>query len=338
MSEDLYQTLGINKNATEAEIKKSYKKLAMKHHPDKGGDEEHFKKISHAYSILSDKQKKQQYDTFGTYDDNHMDMSSMNEMFQSFFGGGRNPFESMFFGQSQQRPQEKPVPNKEITLNVTLEEVFQGKKISYRIQRKCWSSGDKCKSCEGKGMVMQMAQIAPGFMTQNVSPCSICKGNGTIYDEKYAHVNNVIVPITIPKGIRNGGKLAVRKEGDVYGTKKGDIIVVIKYKKNALFQISETNPLDVIMKLDVSFSEFMHGFSRGFTFLDEKKYMIKTNSPLFPIIDKNPEKIIRNMGFEYKGMKGNFILHFSIHLPNPDKIPAPPETVLNETEFKLLSI
>ena len=337
MSEDLYQTLGINKNATEVDIKKSYKKLAMKHHPDKGGDEEHFKKITHAYSILSDKQKRQQYDTFGTYDDNHMDMSSMNDMFQSFFAGGRSPFDN-FFGQSRQKPQEKPLPNKEITLNVTLEEVYQGKKISYRIQRKCWSSGDKCKNCDGKGMIMQMIQIAPGFMTQNVSACPICKGNGTVFDEKYAYINNVIVPITIPKGIKNGGKLAVREEGDVYGNKKGDIIVLIKYKKNSLFQLSETNPLDIIMKLDINFSEFMHGFSRGFTFLDEKKYMIKTNSPLFPIIDKNPEKIIRNMGFEYKGVKGNFILRFTIQLPNSTEISKPPENIFNENEFKLLSI
>ena len=98
MSQDLYSVLGLGKEATSAEIKKAYKKLAMKHHPDKGGDEEMFKKISHAYSILSDETKKKQYDTFGTVDEQEgMNMQNFHDIFESMFGGSGG-FETMFAG------------------------------------------------------------------------------------------------------------------------------------------------------------------------------------------------------------------------------------------------
>ena len=132
--ENLYDVLGVSKEASETDIKKAYRKLAIKHHPDKGGDEETFKKISEAYGILSDKDKKRQYDMFGTYDSVPMDnMPNFNDIFEGIFGGrGSGSMEQMFggmFGGMGGRPQQKG-KDKTITLRVSLDEVYQGKTIN----------------------------------------------------------------------------------------------------------------------------------------------------------------------------------------------------------------
>ena len=116
MSKNFYDVLGIQKDASEGDIRKAYKKLAIKYHPDKGGDEEKFKEISEAYSVLSDSQKRQNYDRFGTVDNNDMNMNDFQDIFSNMFGGfNHGPFGNIFGGKP------KAVKTKEIKLYVTLE-------------------------------------------------------------------------------------------------------------------------------------------------------------------------------------------------------------------------
>ena len=115
--ENLYDVLGVPKDVSETDLKKAYKKLAIKHHPDKGGNEETFKKISEAYSILSDSDKRKKYDMFGTYDENAMQMPDMNDIFQNIFGSGAASF--FGHGNQQQQQQQQKGRNKELLKGIT---------------------------------------------------------------------------------------------------------------------------------------------------------------------------------------------------------------------------
>ena len=137
---DYYSTLGINKNASQEEIKKAYKKMSMQHHPDRtGGDDSKFKEINEAYQTLNDPQKKQMYDQFGTTDPRQQQYRSgdfefnfngspfggMDDIFESFFGGG-SPF-----GNSRRRQANRPI---QVAVDVTLEDILNGKTLGMEIQ------------------------------------------------------------------------------------------------------------------------------------------------------------------------------------------------------------
>ena len=324
MSQDLYSVLGLGKEATSAEIKKAYKKLAMKHHPDKGGDEEMFKKISHAYSILSDETKKKQYDTFGTVDEQEgMNMQNFHDIFESMFGGSGG-FETMFAGggpfgggmfQMGSNRQTKKSPDKTITLEVSLEEVFTGKTIPYRLVTKKFTSGLTCSKCQGRGRLQQCVQIGPGIMTQSISECEVCKGSGKIYEEKYATRNEEIVEIPIPKGIPSGQRLAIRGKGDSFpGLPRGDVIVTVVHKQHNLFQKSLQNPFDVVYQHPISLEKYIFGFSDSIKYLDGKDYSIHYEKPensSHPLIFR-----IKGKGFHYRNQSGDLICHLKLQYPS----------------------
>lgn len=317
--ENLYQVLGVSKEATETEIKKAYRKLAIKHHPDKGGDEETFKKISEAYSVLSDKDKRKQYDMFGTYDSVSMDnMPNFNDIFEGIFGGRgggmEQMFGGMFGGMGGGRPQQRG-KDKTITLRVSLEEVYQGKTIKYRLVRKKWTDGSKCSVCNGQGKKVQMIQLGPGMVSQNITQCSPCSGNGFIYEEKYATSENEIIDIPIPRGIPSGHRLAIRGKGDQYGNMPcGDIIVTIEHKPHSTLMTSKRNPCDIYMNHSISLSDAMYGFTFQFEYFNneyitvESKGIKKVDGPLMFRIP--------NKGFHYKQFKGDLIVHFILSIPD----------------------
>lgn len=310
MKDNLYDVLNVSKNVSDKDLKKAYKKLAVKHHPDKGGNEEEFKKISEAYSILSDSEKRKKYDMFGTYEDSPNQMPDFQEMFSSMFQGGEGF--SGFFGARQQNLQKKG-KDKNINLSVTLEEVFNGKVIEYRLLRKIWKNGEMCKICKGKGQKVEMIQLGP-MITQNISHCNSCLGNGEIFDDKFASIKQEIQSIPIPKGIPNGFRLAIREKGDVYGNlPPGDVIVTINYKNHNNFTVSNFN---IIHDIHLNFQEFLFGFEKTIKFLDGKDLIIYSDKVLFPIINKVPEKILKNKGFSYRNNYGNLILRFHINFHN----------------------
>ena len=171
--ENFYQTLGVNENATQDEIKKAYRKLAVEHHPDKGGDENKFKKISEAYDTIGDENKRSQY--------NNQRSNPFGGGFDPF-GGGFNPFGDMFNGGQQRK---RAVPDKIVDITVGVFESYNGsdKTISYSRNHMCGdcsgTGGDKvnCGVCNGSGFIVQ--RMGTGMFSQIFKQtCNSCAGKG----------------------------------------------------------------------------------------------------------------------------------------------------------------
>lgn len=240
---DYYEVLGVNKNSTPEEIKKAYRKQSMEHHPDRGGNEEAFKEVSEAYEILSDPNKKQHYDTHGHNSPrNNGGGGSGNpfDMFAEMFGrGGFNPFAH----QQQQQQRQRRGNDLNLSIKLTLEEIFTGtnKKFRYRRAETCVScngvggTGRKqCHKCGGAGMVAEIINTPIGQI-RNAAPCNNCDGEGHTneHDCGFCGGQGTIniddtVEVTIPYGVGDGMRLAVQTKGNAI--KKGipgDLIVTI---------------------------------------------------------------------------------------------------------------
>ena len=197
MSVDLYASLGVQKNADREEISKAYKKLAMVHHPDRGGNPEEFKKIQMAHEILTDDERRQQYDMTGSVDGSGgqqqggfpFDMGGMGGMgglggiFGNMFGG----MGGMGGGRPQQRQRRPKGPAKVIEIPLSLADFYRGKhlKVNFERQKFCVPcSGEgatsfrSCDVCHGSGVATQMAMIGPGMAVQMQGPCRECQGRG----------------------------------------------------------------------------------------------------------------------------------------------------------------
>lgn len=258
---DLYEVLGLQKGADEKQIKSAFRKLAIKYHPDKNpGDkeaEEKFKEINEAYQILSDPQKKAQYDQFGTTDFNAggagagysaQDFGDFGDIFESFFGGG--------FGSSQRR---RTGPRRgadlEYRMDLTFEEAVFGVEKDIHITRTedcdvCHGSGAKkgtsketCKTCHGQGTVRVQRQTLFGSMIQEVTcqtcngtgeiitePCDECRGKGQVRQRRK-------ISVKVPAGVDTGNVMPLRGQGDkgAKGGPAGDLHVVINVKPHKFF-------------------------------------------------------------------------------------------------------
>ncbi len=286
---DYYEVLGVGKNADNAEIKKAYRKLAMKYHPDKNKDnkaaEEKFKEASEAYEVLSDADKKQRYDQFGHAGmegafggggfswDNFSHASDFSDLFggeglggifEHLFGGG-------FSGGGRSRQQTNRGEDLQISLSLTLEEISKGieKKIKIGIQDVCDScngSGSQdgnietCGQCHGSGRVRQMTRSLFGQM-QTIVECPSCNGKGKIIKNKCnkcrgdGRIKKIkTVKITIPAGVSEGQYIRLRGKGNVgmQNAPKGDILVYIKEKEHKIF---ERNDANIVCEFPISFSQ-----------------------------------------------------------------------------------
>lgn len=315
-SKDLYEVLGIDRTSSEEEIKKGFKKLAMKYHPDKkGGDEQKFKEINEAYAILSDPQKKQMYDKFGVMDSNDInEMPSMDNIFENLFGFG--------FGQRNNSRRKRKAMHKTYDLPVTLEEVYHGKKIPFRIKKKIYKGDDscECKECNGTGQVIQ--QINMGFMmTQNITICNVCHGVGSDYKEKdFYHVENELM-IPIPEGTPQGSHIVMSGKGDeLPGMEPGDVHFVLIYQDHDIFKISDKDPLDIETTIMITLTEALYGFKKYIKSLRGTilEIYLPPRSSLCSRINGSIEKVIMGEGMCYQGTKGNLHIYFDILLPDPN--------------------
>jgi len=202
--EDFYQILGVNENTPQDEIKKAYRKLAVEHHPDKGGDENKFKKISEAYDTIGDENKRSQYD------------NQRRNPFTNMGGGGFNPFEDMFNQMHTQR--RRAVPDKVIEVIIGALESFNGsdKTINYVRESKCGgcngNGGERinCGACNGEGFIIQ--RIGTGLFVQMIrQSCGSCGGNGFTYKTtcgtchgKTTIKTNESVSVKLPHGVDDG--------------------------------------------------------------------------------------------------------------------------------------
>jgi molecular chaperone DnaJ len=284
--EDYYELLGVNKDSSREEIKKAYKKLARKYHPDNRdtGDADKFKKINEAAAILSDDKKRQQYDQFGKEGANMggFDSSSFEDAFSSFGGDFENIFDhlgEMFgeqfgFGNLGGRRRRRQVQGNDLRydLEITLEEAAFGttKDLEYTKQGtcpKCKGSGAEsesdiitCPECNGRGKV-QRVQRTPFGMIQTVNVCHKCQGQGKIVENECEECDGTGVvrikkklQLKVPPGIDDNMRMRVEGEGDAApkGGINGDLYVFIHVKSNKKF---ERHGNDIYLEYPITVSQ-----------------------------------------------------------------------------------
>ena len=294
MEKDLYNILGINKNASEAEIKSAYKKLALKYHPDRQANksdtekkeaEEKFKEVAFAYSILSDPEKKQRYDQFGITDDQQSMSGGFDpsEIFKHFMGGfsmfdndDNDPFAN-FFGRGKRQQQRGPQQGQSIRMQikVSIEDILNGinRDIEYTIQARCNKCGgiggegvEICPHCHGTGMITETKRTAWGIM-QNSHPCQYCGGTGQSIKKKCTKCNStglinktVSVHINIPAGFENGYQQLFKGKG--YESKdkngpNGDLLLEFVYVFDQSKYIIKHNA--IYEKIDIPYYDCIIG-------------------------------------------------------------------------------
>ncbi len=253
---DYYEILGVSQHATTEEIKTAYRQLALRYHPDRNpGDkvaEEQFKRISEAYQVLSDTEKRQLYDLYGQAGLAGMDVGGFSG-FEDIFGSFGEMFED-FFGFGRPRPaRERPQPGADLRQQVllTLEDVDQGVETTLEVERRvhcprCQGKGlepgtqrQNCPRCRGRGQVSQPKGLLKVFITCPEcrgtgkivpSPCKVCAGEGVVKEKKQMQVR-------IPPGVDAGTRLRLRGEGEAgtLGASPGDLYLEVQIAPHALF-------------------------------------------------------------------------------------------------------
>jgi molecular chaperone DnaJ len=261
---DFYEILGVSKSASESEIKKAYRQMALKYHPDKNPDdkeaEEKFKEAAEAYEVLSNPEKKGRYDQFGHAGmggagnggySGGMNMDDIFSQFGDIFGGGGNPFES-FFGGGGGRGRSRTVnrgSNLRIKVKLTLEEVLNGVEKKIKVNKAiscntCGGSGaqagsssfNTCGTCKGAGQVKRVTSSFLGQM-QTITTCPTCNGEGQTIVNKCKACTGIgtqqseeVISIQIPAGVAEGMQLNVQGKGNAAerGGIPGDLLVIIE--------------------------------------------------------------------------------------------------------------
>lgn len=332
MSEDPYSILGVSKKATKADIKKAFRELSKKHHPDKGGEEQAFQKISAAYNILSDDKKRAQYDQFGAAGGpagfggdgggfsggfSQADFGDFEDIFSSFFGGGGRQ-------SSARKSAGQRGADLEVSVVLDFDDSVRGIKKSFSSKNlepceKCEGEGgfDKktCSKCNGAGAVSQRFQTPFGTVAQQVvcpecrgqrssfaRRCSDCQGEGRVRQKKD-------IEIDIPAGVEEGMTLRLTGKGEagVRGGGRGDLYVHVTVKPSHEFS---RDGLNLISELEISVFDAIVGGT----------YEVKT---FWGGVDlKVPENIkdrdflrIRGKGIEQGGRKGDHLVRIKYKMP-----------------------
>jgi DnaJ-class molecular chaperone len=308
---EYYDTLGISPSADSNQIKTAYKKKALVTHPDKCGTNDKFKKVTEAYTVLSDEEKRQAYDEFGKegLDERRqgMDMSSMNDMFRNMFAGGGIP------GMSQRRNTQTV----KYEHTSTLEEICMCKVVKLRFTRNhvCDCSVDvkTCDKCNGRGVQIKMQQIGPGIIQQIHNSCKFCNGKGKIYngcDKCNMGLKQVakVYELHLDPSMPDGHTFSFEGEGNQeFGQAPGDFIITLKYAPHPKFVL---NNFDLITKRQISLKEALTGYQETFTHPSSEQISIDTTGQ---IINPNLSFVIPG-----KGMisKCNLYIEFTIEYPN----------------------
>jgi molecular chaperone DnaJ len=235
-TQSYYEVLGVSETATQDEIKKAYRKKAVEHHPDKGGDEQVFKKISEAYDTIGDENKRRQYD------------AQKNNPFGGM--GGGHPFEdffNQFGGGRQQRPQ---VPDKVVNIDVTVIESYLGveKTINYSRKHACntcnGSGGDRatCTKCGGQGFIT--VRMGNGMFIQMMQQmCDLCNGQGSMLTRRCGSCNGQgtrsemeSVSFNLPHGSDNGQFYRMNELGDFYNGMYGNLVIKVNLVNSENFE------------------------------------------------------------------------------------------------------
>ncbi len=270
---DYYEVLGVSRNVSEAELKKAYRRLAMKHHPDRNpGDavaEEHFKEAKEAYDILTDPQKRAAYDQFG-----HAGVDPTMGGGPGGFGGGGfsdifgDVFGDIFGGTRGGRPRARRGADLRYDLDLSLEEAVSGKTVKIRVPSlvecgTCHGSGARpgtssttCGTCHGSGQVrmqqgfFSIQQTCPrcrGTGTVIENPCAGCRGQGRVQEEK-------TLSVKVPAGVDTGDRIRLTGEGELgdLGAPPGDLYVQVRVKPHPIFSRQEN---DLYCEVPICFTD-----------------------------------------------------------------------------------
>lgn len=339
---DFYQVLEIAKGASEDEIKKAYRKMAIKHHPDKNqGDkaaEEKFKEAAEAYEVLSNPQKKARYDQFG-----HAGMGGasggggrggmdMNDIFSQFgdIFGDESPFSSFFGGgRSSGGQRMRKGSDLRIKLKLNLEEVANGVEKKIKVKRhvtckSCSGNGSKngtelktCTTCNGQGQVRQVRQTMLGQMV-TTAPCQTCNGEGKIVSARCETcfgegriLEEEVISIKIPAGVQEGMQLSMTGKGNVppRGGVAGDLLIVIEEEAHEHLLRDGNN---VVYDLHISFIDAALGASVEIPTIDGKaKIQLEPGTPSGKILRLKGKGIKEINGYG----KGDQLVHVNVWTP-----------------------
>ena len=333
MSKKYYEILGVPENASDEDIKKSYRKLAIIWHPDKNPDniaesEKKFKEISEAYQILSDPEKREMYDLYGEDGlQGGMRESAFNnpeDIFKMFFGHG------MGHGQTQTQRIKKTDP-KIINIPVSLKDFYNGckKKISIKIKNICKNCNGNggvnmrvCNGCNGNGIKIMNRMLGPGMIQRIQTVCSDCNGNKRVAEYicpecKGNKVNQSEKPfiLIIEKGCCDGEKKVFQSMGDeIPSEERGDVIFILKDEPKQLF-IRNNN--DLIHYKDIMLGDAIVGCNINITDLNSNIISYKEDN----MIQQNGYSIIRNKGMPYKNQNDKYgDLYVVYNIIYPSKI------------------
>ncbi|PID89652.1 MAG: molecular chaperone DnaJ [Bacteroidia bacterium] len=336
---DYYEVLGVSKNATKDELKKAYRKMALKYHPDKNpGDksaEEKFKEAAEAYEVLRDDNKRSRYDQFGHAGlgssgsgfSGGMNIEDIFSHFGDIFGGGFGGFGGFGGGRSRSRRVNKG-SNLRIKVKLNLEEIAKGveKKIKVKKQVECDFCGgsgakdgsyDTCSTCRGTGQVTRVSNTFLGQM-QTTSTCPTCQGEGKIIKNKCKKcggegivAGEEMINLKIPAGVAEGMQLSVSGKGNAarHGGINGDLIVLILEKQHPELI---RNDNDLIYNLNLSIPDAITGVQVEIPTVENKvKVKIEAGT--------QPGKILRLRG---KGLPdvngyemGDLLVKINVYIP-----------------------
>lgn len=270
---DFYDILGIGKGASPEEIKKAYRKVAIQFHPDKNPGnkeaEDKFKEAAEAYEVLSNPEKKAQYDRYGHarpgaggFGGQHMNMDDIFSQFGDIFGGG-SPFDSFFGGGGSSRGgrRQRKGSNLRIKLKLNLEEIANGVEKKIKVHRMVHAEGvsfKTCSHCQGTGQVRKVVNTMLGQMVSS-STCPACDGSGQTVDKKPHGVDNSglvskeeVISVRIPAGVSDGMQLSMAGKGNDApgGGVAGDLLILIEEQEDPLLKRDGNN---LIYDLYISF-------------------------------------------------------------------------------------
>jgi len=330
-----YDLLEVSPTADDSSLKKAYRKLAMKYHPDKNPEAgEKFKEISMAYEVLSNPEKRKLYDQAGEQGIKEGGSgggcgSNPMDIFDMFFGGG-DPFGRG--GRSRGPRRTKDLVHQ---LSVSLEDIYNGSVRKLALQKNvicgaCEGLGgaagavESCASCRGTGTQVRLRQLGPGMMQQIQAMCQDCQGQGERVDPKLrckecngkkVQRERKILEVSVDKGMEDGQKITFSGEGDQEpGLEPGNIIIILDEKPHTLYK---RNGQDLVMKMDISLTEALTGMRKTIKTLDDRTLLIQTVSG--EVIKTGDMKQVQDEGMpQYRNpfQKGRLIIQFTVVFPS----------------------
>ena len=347
---EFYRLLGVSRDASEAEIKKAYRKLAMEHHPDRNrqpGAEEKFKEITEAYQVLCDPQKRALYDRYGKAGIerggggfHHVDLSEALNIFMRDFGGFGG-FES-FFGGGRGKEDARRGQDIRVTVKLTLAEVATGTKRTIKLKTlercsHCEGSGAArgtrpvpCSTCGGTGEVRRAARSMFGQFV-SVQPCPTCAGEGEVITTpcevcrgEGRTKSDRTVTVEVPAGVSSNNYLTLRGQGAAgpRNGPNGDLLVLLEIKSDERF---ERQADDLIFDLPLSFSQAaLGGVFVVPTATGEEQVTIGSGTQTGTVLR------LKGKGLPHLGQDGKGDLHVRIHVWTPESLSGDQERLFRE--------